>query len=252
MKRSFLCMVLLLLIMISLYSELIKVGLEAFPPMVRDQEHGFLINILKKMEENTGNHFQVILMPYNRAKSDLKKGQLDLIGLTPYGLETKEFYKYAQEIDLKIGVKTDLYVKDPNKLKNIIKLKIGIPRGNEDFASQLLGINKEHFYIGDIDNLLRMLDAGRIDAFWFERMSTMKSLRSLIISDIHYQQYPEYVIDIGLAVQNNNQSNKIKNMIEDQLKIIDKSKILEDYDHYYNLPSKGIVIHESYKKGHNN
>ncbi|HOD54873.1 MAG TPA: transporter substrate-binding domain-containing protein [Candidatus Cloacimonadota bacterium] len=243
MKNTMLCIALLITIMYGLYSEVVKVGLEAFPPMIRDKQTGYMIEILKKIESNTNNKFQIDTMPYNRAKNELKSGALDLISLTPYGLETKEFYVYAQEIDLEIGVKTDLYVKDPNKLKDITKLKIGIPRGNEDFASELLGISKDHFYLGEIDNLLRMLDAGRLDAFWFERSATMRSLRGLIISGFHYKQYPQDTINIGFAVQKNEKGNKLKKMIEEQLKIVDKTKILGDYNRYFDLPSEGIVKH---------
>jgi polar amino acid transport system substrate-binding protein len=227
-----------------LYSETVKVGLEVFPPMIRDKQNGYIIDVLKKIETTSNLNFQIDIMPYNRTKNDLKSGQLDLIGLTPYGLETKDFYQYAQEIDLIIGVKTDIYVKDPNKLKDITKLKIGIPRGNEDFASELLGVSKDHFYIGEIDNLLKMLDAGRIDAFWFERSATMRSLRGLIISGIYYKQFPQNTIYIGFAVQKNQKGNTLKKTLEDQLKKIDKEKILGDYNRYFDLPLEGIVKHK--------
>jgi len=223
------------------FSEVIRVGLEPFPPLIIDKKSGYTIELLKAIEKISDIKFEIKIMPYNRAKEELKEGRLDLIGHTPYKLEAKEFYVYAEELDFNIGVKADIYVKDKAKLKDIKKLKIGTPRGNETFASDLLGIQVKNFHPGDLENLLRMLSAGRIDAFWFERASTMSTLEKLKIKNIYYEENPKESINASLAVKKDKKGRELKKRLDLLLKKVDKKKILKDLNIYNALPGSGKV-----------
>lgn len=225
----------------SAYAETVKVGFEPFPPLIVDENNGYTIKLLKAIEKSTDLKFTITIMPYNRAKKELSEGSIDLIGHTPYQQEAKEFYNYAQETIFTIDSQTDLYVIDENKLKDISKLKIGIPRGNEDFASEVLGVPKENFYLGAIDNLLPMLKAGRIDAFWFERASTMETIKKLKLTNIFYMALPSTPIAAGLAVKKDAKGTALKTKLDKALSDVDYKKILKDYNTYLKLPAKGIV-----------
>ena len=70
------------------FGEEIKVGVEPFPPLINENGTGYAIDMLKEIEKQSDLKFQISFMPYNRAKSELKNGSVDLIGLTPQGKET--------------------------------------------------------------------------------------------------------------------------------------------------------------------
>ncbi|MCP4133238.1 MAG: transporter substrate-binding domain-containing protein [bacterium] len=222
-------------------SNIVKVGLEPFPPLIIDENKGYTVKMLKEIEAISDLKFNITIRPYNRSKKELERGNLDLLGHTPYKLETKEFYNYAQEIDFNIATRTDLYVTDKSKYKNIKKLKIGIPRGNENFASQLLGIPIENFYVGELESLLKMLKSGRIDAFWFERASTMSTLKKLKIADIYYKKYPQRQIPASLAVRKDKKGMELKQKIDSLVKKVNQKKIFKDYYIYLTMPDSGKV-----------
>lgn len=232
----------LMLIMLPVFSkEIVKVGLEVFPPLIIDANKGYTIDILKEIEKNSDLGFQVVIMPYSRARTEIASGASQLIGHTPYKLESKDFYAYAQEINLQIETKTDLYVMNEKKFENYKNLKIGIPRGNEIFASDLLGIPVENFYVGELESLLKMLEAGRIDAFWFERSSTMKTIEKLKIKNVYYENIPSESIFAGLAVQKNAFGNDLRQKMETSLQKINLKVILKELDRYNKMPAKGII-----------
>ncbi|WP_323117180.1 type 2 periplasmic-binding domain-containing protein, partial [Klebsiella quasivariicola] len=130
--------------------------------------------LLKKIEEVSDLKFQIKIKPYIRLRKEIEHGTLDLIGHTPYGKETKEFYQYAQDLNWSISSVSDIYAKSESKLKISRAIKIATPRGNAEFHSALLGIPISRFTdSGDLDSSIKMLKAGRIDLFIFERASTM-------------------------------------------------------------------------------
>ena len=149
------------------------VVLEPLPPFInpgfaKSSNPGYSIVFLKQIEKQLGDTFKFSEAPYSRLKWGLKEKKYDLVGHMPYKLEVKEFYEYAQDVDWSIDVISDLYVVNKANLSKINSLKIGTPRGNKEFASELTGIPLKNFYdSGTIESLLGMLYKGRIDAFWF-------------------------------------------------------------------------------------
>lgn len=224
-----------------LSAETIIVGMEPFPPLIVDKNTGYTIDLLKEIESISDLKFTIDIMPYIRAKKSLESGRVDIIAHTPYKAETKDFYNYAQELDFEIETINDFYVTDEAKLKDISKLKIGIPRGNEEFASEFLGIPVANFYLGTTENLLKMLNAGRIDAFWFERASTMLTLKKLQLDNIHYMKFPKEYFAAGIAVKKDNRGTELKKKIDSLINQIDLKRIFKDYSRYLDMPDKGVI-----------
>ncbi len=90
-------------------AETIKVGFEPFPPFIIDKDTGYTIKLLKEVEAISDLKFEIIIMSYARAKRWLGTGEVDIIGHTPYQVETDAFYKFAQELNFTITTVSDLY-----------------------------------------------------------------------------------------------------------------------------------------------
>ena len=225
------------------FGETIKVGFEPFPPLIVNENSGYTVMMLKEIEKISDLVFDITIMPYNRAKQSLKNKEIDVMGHTPHGMETKEFYQYAVDLDWKIKAITDIFgIKKENiDIETFKKLKkIGTPRGNQKFYSEIFEIPLSSFYDGSLENLLRMLKASRIDAFIFERASTMSTLKQLKIDGVFYNTIDDS-ISASIAVRNDSEGIALKNKIDASIRTIDCQKIFGDYMEYINLPKNGIV-----------
>lgn len=221
----------------------IKVALEPLPPFVKHNKSGLTIDLLKAVEQHTDLTFNIYVLPYNRAKRYLKAGNIELMGHTPYGVETQEFYSYAIELDWFIKTTTDIYSMDAKNLADDVYktlLRVGTPRGNEAFFSELYNIPINQFvHHGDLENLLRMLKGGRLDLFMFERSSTMHVIKSLKLKGIQYRKID--AIPIGLAVRKDLKGFKLKKQLESAFKKVDQEAIFSSFVKYNDLPDKGEV-----------
>ena len=225
----------------TLRAEEVVVGLEPFPPFITEDGKGYTIDLLRAIEPVAGLKFNIKIMPYNRAKVSLKNGIVDLMGHTPFKNEVKEFYDYAQELNWAIDGKTDFYAVDKTKLEQPAKYKIGTPRGNKEFYSDMLKIPLEQFYEGDLSQLLKMLAAGReINVFIFERGSTMSTIKNLGLKNIFYTD-TKLELPASLAVAKNKKGDLLKERIEKAIKQIDQNKIFQTHKYYLNLPASGVV-----------
>lgn len=222
-------------------AETVKVGLEPMPPLINKDGTGYTVELFQAIEAISDIQFDIKVMVYTRAKLELKSGRIDLIAHTPYQLETVDFYEYAQDIDWYIETRADLYTHDKENFKNIEHLTIGIPRGNKEFVSQLLGISVANFYEGTLTNLLQMLERKRIDAFWFERASTMTTIQALHIEPVYYIRMPQDMISAGIAVRKDQRGARLKNKLDTLIKHIDHKRIFQKYLLYLKLPDTGIV-----------
>ncbi len=110
-------------------ADVIKVGLEPFPPLITEDAKGHSISLLRAIEKASDLQFEITIMPYNRAKLLLKKGKLDLIGHTPHHKETSDFYSYARDIQWSIRAITDVYGMNKEELETFTTLQsVGTPR----------------------------------------------------------------------------------------------------------------------------
>ncbi len=227
----------------SIHAEEIIVGLEPFPPLISSDTEGYTVEMLHFIEGISDLEFTIVIMPYNRAKASLKNGQIDLMGHTPYKLENKEFYSYAQELNWSIDTKSDLYAMSIDNLdpKNIGLESLGVPFGNKEFHSEITGIPLEKFREGYLENLLKMLAFGRIDAFTFERASTMSTIIQLKIPNVYYRQLPPVIIPSSLAVRDDQDGDQLKKKLDALILQVDQDEIFRDYFIFINLPDSGIV-----------
>jgi len=241
MRKRLAVLFLAALVVCPLAAQTVRVGLEPLPPLVNEDGTGLTITMLREIEKASSLRFTIQIMPYNRAKSELAGGNLDLIGHTPYGLETAEFYAFAQELVWKEDLATDFYALKKPFLDNPEKGKVGIPRGNKEFASDLTGIAVANFYEEDLRNLVPLLVAGRIDAIWFERGSVMTTIRKLGVSGVLYRQAPKELIPAGIAVRKNAAGDQLKAKIEEALKKVELAKIFADNRRFLKMPDSGTV-----------
>jgi len=221
--------------------QIVTVAMEPFPPLINEDGSGYTINMLKKIEGMNDLKFSITIMSYARAKMLLETNKVDLIAHTPFKLEEPDFYDYAQELTWKIDVISDLYAISEEKLKDIANLEIGIPRGNEDFAAGVLCIPKEHFYVGEIENLLKMLQVGRIDVFWFERVSTMTTLKRLGIANVYYKRIPNYPVPVGIAVAKNSKGTILRHALEQALAASNWQENFKNYLQFNQYGAKGLI-----------
>ncbi len=227
----------------SVFAEEIKVGLEPFPPLIIDEKTGYTVAMLRSIEKISDLKFSIWIMTYSRAKLQLESGHIDLMGHTPYKQESKEFYTYAQELKWTINTKSDLYaiLKKNLNPKNIGKKRLGVPFGNKEFHSEITGIPLGKFKEGLLENLLKMLRLGRIDAFTFERASTMSSIRKLNIPNVNYRQLPPEIIPTSMAVRKDQKGKQLKKKLDILIDKLDQQQIFKDYLKFINLPDKGVV-----------
>jgi polar amino acid transport system substrate-binding protein len=144
----------------NLLAQEIRVGLELFHPLINDKKSGYSIDLLKAIEKQSDLKFKIEIMTYARAKKELKYGRVDLIGHTPKGYESKEFYEYAQDLDWEIPTSSDMFVIDKKYLdiNNLRKGRVGTLLGNADFLSESFKIPRELFYeVKNITQLVLML-----------------------------------------------------------------------------------------------
>ncbi len=203
------------------------------------------VRMFKMMEEIGDLKFVIKKMNYMRACSDLKNGKIDVLLYTPFGCETPEFYESAQELKWNIPTKTDYFAKDPSKLSNLkdmSKMRIGIPKGNEDFAAELLCVPKSQFVPNSsLPSLVKLLNKGRIDAIWFERGSVMRAIKSAGVKGLSHSRFPLEGPPLGVGRQKNAKGNALKVKLDGLIKKIDTKKLFESYYKFYNMEDKGVV-----------
>ncbi|MCP4023821.1 MAG: hypothetical protein GY729_18400, partial [Desulfobacteraceae bacterium] len=117
--------------------------------------------------------------------------------------------------------------------------RIGTPHGNEHFFSALYKIPIECFYTSHLKNLLRMLEKGRLEMIIFARASTMTMVKKLKISKVYYRKLDS--IPAGFAVRLDKNGTQLKTKLDGLIQKVDHHKIFKDYNHYLQLPDKGIV-----------
>ncbi len=118
--------------------------------------------------------------------------------------------------------------------------KIGTPRGNEGFFSELYGIPIKQFYHKTaMDNLVKLLKKGRIDVILFERASTMTSIQTHGYQNIFYRKMD--TLPASFAVRKNKKGIKLKKKLEALFQKIDQDQIFRKYLSYVNMPDSGLV-----------
>lgn len=226
-------------------AEDIHMGVEPFPPIITADGTGYAMDMFKAIEVISDLKFHFHVMNYARAKKELKNSSLDIIGLTPKGYETTDFYQYAEDLQWSIPAKIDLFTLNTEYLntKELPEQSIGTLRGNADFFSELLNIPRNKFIeVSSLPQLVQMLERKRLNIITFERAATMSTLDKFKVTNVYYQNVTE--IPASFAVQNNKAGKKLKEKIDSLLKLIKSDHYFTEYFRYQNLPDNGKVINK--------
>ncbi|MEW6992173.1 substrate-binding periplasmic protein [Colwelliaceae bacterium 6441] len=197
----------------------VHVGFEPFPPLINENGGGFAIEMLQALTDKSDLTFNFTLMTYARAKKELKERRLDLIGLTPKGNESEEFYQYANELDWSFDAYVDFFSKEKFdfELNTLAERSIGTLIGNADFFAQLSHIPRENFVeVSSLKQLVKMLDKGRINLALFERISMITTLKKHKIQNIYHKHL--FSIPASLAVANTKSGYQLKEKLDKILK----------------------------------
>jgi polar amino acid transport system substrate-binding protein len=235
----------------------ITVGLEPFPPLVNEDGSGFVIDMLNGLQDNSALTFNYQIMTYARAKRELKRRRINIIGLTPKDSETQKFYQFAQELSWHFDTTVDLYSTSPTHfdINNLPERSIGTLIGNADFFAELAQVPREKFIeVGSLTQLIMMMARGRIKVIIFERvamMSTIKSLqndlRTKIPAEINSPESPQKIyykkfkiIAASLAVAKSETGDLLKKQL-DELLSENTSQYFKKIAPYAKLPNSGVI-----------
>lgn len=223
-------------------AETLVAAFEPLPPHIEDNGNGLLPSLLTQLDSTSSATFSIELMPYSRAKRELENGRVDLIGFTPYAMETDAFYRFAVEIRWPYAVATDFITLNPALLTDFDQRQIGIPYGNESFAVQMLGVAPEKLYLAELDQLILMLLRGRLDLVWFERSSLHRELaKHPDRPAIHYRQQPAQSIPIAIAVRKDAKGERLKQWLEHEIEQGNVPPLSPDDTALSQSPVEGVV-----------
>lgn len=247
MKFIYATVTLSLLLSLSTNAQDIHIGIEPFPPIITENGTGYAVDMLKAIETISDLKFQFHVMNYARAKKELKNGRLDVIGLTPKGFETADFYEYAEDIDWSISAKVDLFTLNNAyfQTQSLPEHSIGTLRGNADFFSEVLNIPRNKFVeVSSLTQLIQMLERKRLKVITFERASTMSTLEKYNVQGVYYKNVAQ--IPASFAVHNNSSGKALKKKIDHLLSQIKSNRYFTAFFHYQNLADSGkVMIDES-------
>ncbi len=246
MKKIWLTAIVLVSAMMAHVSaETIRVNLEPLPPWITADKQGAIIEMLQQLDKVMDLDFKITIVPLTRAKVNLNNGKADLIGTAITEFESEAFLNYALPIDWQLRVIADMYsTHKANVIPENYPLlnKIGVPRGNIEMGIGLTGLSREKFYdSGDHVSLIRMMTVGRVDAFYWERVSAMQTIQQLQIKGIYYQRFPVMELQTTLFVQRNERGKQLKIKIKEGIDKIDIKALFKTQYKLINLPDSGVV-----------
>ena len=219
----------------------LRVRLEPFPPLIREDGSGLVVRMLDELAREHDLDLDIKIVSYSRAKYQLRNGKADLIGLVPLERETDRFYGYARELDWRLDARADLFSHSAELLDddNWQKHRIGTPWGNAAFFSEMTGVGVDRFVESSLPSLARMLRSRRIDMLLFGRVSTMTTINELGLEEIHYRNL--YEIPAGFAVADSQRGRALQQRLEPLLIPPAELTLFEDYLEYADLPPRGVV-----------
>ncbi|TBW55193.1 hypothetical protein EZI54_12115 [Marinobacter halodurans] len=219
--------------------ETLRVGLEPLPPLIREDGSGQSVEWLRALAKQANMRLHVSIMPYSRAKLALMAGDVDLIGHTPFGLETERFYDYAIELDYRVPTRMDVFSPDPDDLEPEAarRILIGTPFGNSAFISELTGLDRDCFVEGSLPRVVNMMLAGRVNAVIFERMSVVSQIRKQTTKPVYYRLVKQ--IDAGFAVRR--AETALIERLNNAARKVDSQAIYAPYINLLDGPDSGTI-----------
>ncbi|GHE87178.1 transporter substrate-binding domain-containing protein [Thalassotalea profundi] len=220
----------------------LTVGVEPFPPVFDENGQGIGTELLNSIANISELNFQIQVMTYARAKKELENERLDIIGLIPKGLETKDFYQYGLELDWSFDNNVDIYSPHTKYLSSdsIPPKSLGTLVGNAAFFSEALNIPLDKFLeVASLEQLVKMMDKGRLKAIVFERIATMSSIQKYLQSPIYYRFLES--MPATFAVANTKQGQLLKEKLDIQILKMATKNTFKRYGNYNTLPPQGKV-----------
>tara|TARA_R110000787_G_scaffold7876_3_gene26239 strand:+ start:2118 stop:2858 length:741 start_codon:yes stop_codon:yes gene_type:complete len=227
------------------YAQELKVGIEPFPPLINEDGSGLVLDMLSTLTAETDLNFNFQIMTYARAKKELKSERLQLIGLTPFQLETKKFYQYGLELDWHIDTCVD-FVALNDRYFDVEKLpdgSIGTLLGNAEFFAEIINVSVDKFVeVSSLEQLVKMLALGRLKVILFERASTMTAIKASGIKDIYYKNMG--IVPASLAVPNTPAGLILKTKLDNLLIDLDNTAFFSEFINYTSMADSGHVINQ--------
>ncbi|WP_340680334.1 hypothetical protein [Paraglaciecola sp.] len=227
------------------YAEEIDVGFEPFPPIINEDGSGLMFDMLNTLSVGTNLHFKFHIMTYARAKKDLANKRLKLIGMTPYQLETQDFYQYGAELNWHIDTHVDFFSlhKDYFNIAQLPDRSIGTLVGNAAFFSAVINVPVNKFVeVSSLKQLVRMLAFGRLKVILFERVSTMSTIKAQQIENIYYKKMG--MVPASLAVSNTKEGLMLKAQLDNLLANAENKEFFSGFINYAAMSDSGKVIIE--------
>lgn len=225
------------------YSEEIEVGLEPFPPLINKDGSGLVIDMLNSISAKKNLSFNFHIMTYGRAKKDLESNRLQLIGLTPFQFETKQFYQYGAELNWHIDTHVDFFALDKSffDIENLPSGSVGTLIGNAEFFSEITNVPLIKFVeVSSLEQLVKMLALGRLNVILFERVSTMSTIKKLEIKNVFYKKMG--IVPASMAVANTQQGLILKSKLDFLLTNISNETFFSRFINYTAMNDSGEVI----------
>lgn len=220
----------------------VNVGLEPFPPFINEDGTGFAIDMFKAITEQSDLQFNYHLMTWARAKRELKANRIDLIGMSPKGNETKEYYQYAKDLNWSFIATVDLFSKRKVNfdIDNLPTKSIGTLIGNADFFAELSQIPRNKFIeVSNLKQLVKMMNQERIQTVIFERISMMTTIKKLQLPNVFYKKL--VMIPATFSVTNTKEGTSLQQKLDNLMSQKNIAKYQEKLTSYNELENTGIV-----------
>ncbi len=221
------------------HEQVIRIGFEETPGLLQQDGKGIINLALKSIKKKTHLKFKTTYMAYSRAKLELKKKNLDLIGLIPQGEETKHFYEYADELNWSFDTSLVLFCNQKEDLKIKKDLLLGTPTGNEEFIAEILKIPMEQFIIGSFDSVVLRTKKKRTSCFVFEEISSLILAKELGIKKLHYKVLKKTRGSFG--IHKSALSKRQKMTLENALNSIKWDELMKDIKRLPKGELSGVV-----------
>lgn len=220
-------------------TDTLRVGLEPFPPLITEEASGYSVNWLRAVADEADMTLKLRVMPYSRAKLSLMAGKVDLIGHTPYGLESDRFYHFAQELSHRVITRLEAFSlsRDDLALTANTNTFVGTPFGNMGFIADITGLNQDRFVEGTLENVVNMLLAERVDTVIFERVSVITRLRDETEQLVYYRQLRQ--VDAGFAIRAGDSA--LRKRLEKAIENVDAEAIYRPYVNLRDAPDEGVI-----------
>lgn len=229
-------------------ADTVRVCVELANPLPDAHGDPIGIEVLREVEKISDLRFVFTRAPYSRCLFGLRNGDTDLLVHVPY-LAEPGFESYGIYLNWTVPVKADLVTLDPawfDKLDTLDDGRIGVPRGNLDFAASATGIAKGKFQeVNTMASLVKMLTLGRIDMVWYDRVSVRQELAAQNVPNAYYFERPIFgkVGSIGIGLAKTPRGEALKHRLDTLIARVDVKTLLAPYLRYLqpDLPQTGRI-----------